>query len=139
MSQNDRVLAALRNGPVSPISFAAPNVIDGGPPVMRVAARIKDLRDAGHLIRQHTAKDNRTAIYTLTREAEQSIHPADSTKPDVGRPHASMDVLLDPPVDWRSLGQRQSAPMTQGKPEAPPPPLFDDSEFRPTDRFKDAA
>jgi hypothetical protein len=137
VSQTSRILAALRNGPVSPISFAAPNVIDGGPPIMRVAARIKDLRDAGHLIRQHTATDNRTAIYTLTREVE--FGDATAGEPPIASGASSNVVVeLDPPVDWRSLGQRQSAPMTQGTPEAPPP-LFDDSEFRPTDRFKDAA
>lgn len=54
LSQNQRVLALLRSRGeqgVSPVDFAAPNVVDGQAPIMRLAARIKDLRDDGLPIR----------------------------------------------------------------------------------------
>lgn len=50
MSQRSRVLALLEaRGPrgVTPIDFAAPNIADDGKPIMRVAARIGELREDG--------------------------------------------------------------------------------------------
>lgn len=52
-SQTDRVLDALRKaGPrgITAVDFALPDVIDGGPPITRVAARVMDLRHQGHTI-----------------------------------------------------------------------------------------
>lgn len=52
-SQTERVLNALRKaGPrgITAVDFALPDVIDGGPPIMRVAARVMDLRRQGHTI-----------------------------------------------------------------------------------------
>lgn len=67
MSDTDRVLALLRTrkeAGVSPIDFAAPNVVDGEKPVMRVAARILELRKDGFDITTGRAV-NGTAIYRL--------------------------------------------------------------------------
>lgn len=53
VSQTERVLDALRKaGPrgITAVDFALPDVIDGGPPIMRVAARVMDLRRQGHTI-----------------------------------------------------------------------------------------
>ncbi len=52
-SQTERVLNALRKAGgrgVTQVDFSLPDVIDGGPPITRVAARIKDLRRQGHTI-----------------------------------------------------------------------------------------
>lgn len=53
VTQSERVLRALQAAGergVTQVDFALPDVIDGGPPVTRVAARIKDLRQHGHTI-----------------------------------------------------------------------------------------
>lgn len=66
MSQAGRVYSALlRAGSegITPIDFAAPDVIDGGPPIMRVAARIRDLREEGFNI--DTVTEARVARYSL--------------------------------------------------------------------------
>jgi len=66
-TQCERVLAALeRSGAhgITQVDFALPNVIDGGPPITRVAARIKELRDQGHPIRNGHIRD-RCRIYRL--------------------------------------------------------------------------
>lgn len=65
-TQRSRVLAALRAHPagVNETAFAAPRVLDGGSPILRVAARIFELRSEGHDIR--TARErNGTATYRL--------------------------------------------------------------------------
>lgn len=52
-SQTDRVLNALRKAGsrgITAVDFQLPDVIDGGPPIMRVAARVMDLRRQGHTI-----------------------------------------------------------------------------------------
>lgn len=71
MSQTSRILTALQNGPVNPVDFDLPNVIDGGKPIQRVAARILDLRAAGHEIAS-TKQPNGTVTYRLVRDVEQS-------------------------------------------------------------------
>lgn len=51
MTQTERVLAALAANPdrgITQVDFSLPNVIDGGPPITRVAARIGELREDGH-------------------------------------------------------------------------------------------
>ena len=48
--------------------FLAPNVCDGGPPITRLAARIKDSRDAGAKWTV-TGERNACAVYVLDRES----------------------------------------------------------------------
>lgn len=81
MKQTDRVLALLqRRGAqgITPIDFLLPGVADGGKPITRLAARIKDLRDAGHRIDSGVAGG--VAVYRLASaassgpEAQQSAH-----------------------------------------------------------------
>ena len=68
MSQNSRVLAALRQGPVTPLTFYPPTV-DGGPPIGRLAARVDALGRHGHVIR-NTEPGNSLARYVLEWDAE---------------------------------------------------------------------
>lgn len=53
MTQAERVLAALykrgRHG-LTQIDFDLPDIIDGGPPIKRVAARVEELRNQGFRI-----------------------------------------------------------------------------------------
>jgi hypothetical protein len=67
-SQNDRVLEALRKGPVSPAMFLPP-VCDGGTPVLRLAARVGVLRDRGCVIETFAQEDS-TALYRLVAEPD---------------------------------------------------------------------
>lgn len=65
-SQTDRVLEALRRGPVGPVNFLPP-VCDGGSPILRLAPRILELRERGHKITVSKADDG-TAVYRLVTE-----------------------------------------------------------------------
>ncbi|CAB4894599.1 unannotated protein [freshwater metagenome] len=66
-TQRQRLLAALRNGPVNETRFAAPDVLDGGTPIQRVAARVYELRQAGYWI-DTVRQSNGTATYHLRAE-----------------------------------------------------------------------
>lgn len=66
MNQRDRVLARLMGGhDVSPVDFQLPDVVDGGKPILRVAARILELREDGFQI-DVIATRNQCAVYRLT-------------------------------------------------------------------------
>lgn len=71
-SQKDRVLRRLRRGPLTCIDFAAPDVCDGGKPILRVARAIGDLKRDGHRITRKmvkTAGGAHVAQYTLVAVA----------------------------------------------------------------------
>ncbi len=73
-SQNARVLRALQNRGkrgITQLDFVPPLVVDGGTPVLRLPARINELRRRGHAIRSRlttTAGGARVALYTLDDE-----------------------------------------------------------------------
>lgn len=67
MNQAPRVLAALRAHPdrgVTSVDFLRIPTIDGGPPITRLAARIKELKDDGHSIVDAGTKDG-CKVYRL--------------------------------------------------------------------------
>lgn len=67
LTQTERVLRALRNaGPIgiSQSDFLPPRVVDEGPKITRVGARIKDLRNDGHPIRNAGTREG-FAVYVL--------------------------------------------------------------------------
>jgi Helix-turn-helix domain len=93
-TQTARILRALRSGPVSCTDFQAPTC-DGGFPVLRVAARIADLKDAGYGIDSRLAR-NGTAIYTLTLDVGRDINEQPGQRaPDRPGTDASVDVPPD--------------------------------------------
>lgn len=122
MSQCARILRALESGPVSPIDFAAPNVMDGGKPIMRVAARVQDLRGRGHDISTRTAS-NGTAVYTLMQGAQQDTATEESRE---GFVHPDAGVLLSAPT-----------PEPAGLPQPAGSALFNADEFAPRDAYRD--
>lgn len=69
MTQRARVLRALKTGPVRATAFSLPNVIDDGPPIYRVAARVQELRDAGYVI-ETTRFSVGAAVYELISEPD---------------------------------------------------------------------
>lgn len=72
MSQKARVLAALRSRGargVTAVDFLLPDVIDGGRPITRVAARVLELRDEGHTIVVDGERDS-CAVYRLLHDAQ---------------------------------------------------------------------
>jgi hypothetical protein len=78
MSQTQRVLAALRHRGAHGITaadFAAGRVIDGQKPIMRVAARILELRQAGHRIDVIGERDGGCYVYRLLRDAQDNPQP----------------------------------------------------------------
>jgi len=75
MTQKQRILAQLKAAGgrgVSPTDFLAPDVCDGGKPILRVAARILDLKNEGHSIDCQTEAG--TAVYVLRGLAPVVTH-----------------------------------------------------------------
>lgn len=78
-TQRDRVLRALHSaGPrgITAVDFQLPTVIDGGAPILRLAARIKDLRDEGHAITV-TGERHGCAVYELDAGPAPPVQPTD--------------------------------------------------------------
>lgn len=70
MSQNDRIAKRLlAHGAINTTDFLAPNVCDGGKPIIRLAARILELREDGWAI-DRLVESNGTATYLLGVERE---------------------------------------------------------------------
>lgn len=83
MTDKDRILARLRDGnTVSPVDYQAPTV-DGGKPILRVAARINDLRNEGHRI-DTIGKKHGCAVYALVRSAPRLVEQAERPGPPRG-------------------------------------------------------
>jgi hypothetical protein len=78
MTQTARVLAALRSRGAHGITaadFAAGRVIDGQKPIMRVAARILELRQAGHRIEVIGERDGGCYVYRLVHDTQDNPPP----------------------------------------------------------------
>lgn len=72
MTQTERVLRALQQAGdrgVTQVDFALPDVVDGLPPITRVAARVKDLREQGHMIVAAGTRQS-CRVYTLVSQQE---------------------------------------------------------------------
>lgn len=101
-TQRERVLRALRNaGSAGVPSTAFDRPADGGKPIRRVAARIRDLRAEGHPIGTRRA-ENGTAIYYLAGPVPRDPVPSAQPKPKVSvdlasadRPSTQQAVLFD--------------------------------------------
>src|SRR5690349_5057933 len=75
--QKQRVLAALRSRGalgVTAVDFASGRVCDGGKPIMRVAARVLELRQDGHEIVIDGERDS-CAVYRLLQDAQDTPAP----------------------------------------------------------------
>jgi len=122
MTQKQRILAQLKAAGgrgVSPTDFLAPNVCDGGSPILRVAARILDLKNEGHSIDCQT-------------EAGVAVYVLRSSAPVVTHSQPSRVVVNDAPVG-------NSGGIAGGSPEEPGG-LFDASVFEPeVDYYEEAA
>lgn len=91
-TQVDRVLRLLRQrgrDGVDPTDFAAPHVRDGGKPIMRLAARINDLRARGFVIT--TSRRGAVASYVLVSgpALPEPAAPAPGLRPLVPATNAS--------------------------------------------------
>jgi hypothetical protein len=123
LTQADRVLRRLHYGPISPYDFLQP-VVDGGKPILRVAARVQDLRDRGYHISTTTAA-NGTAVYELTQvDVERSIVPAPEDYSSAAGSHRAIDASLGSALAQGSDGVVPPPPSE--------PPLFavDDHNYR---------
>jgi len=77
MTQNQRVLAALHRAGargLTAVEFDLPNVVDGGPPIQRVAARVRELRDLGHHIGTK-GRRSRSTVYVLAGGESRHAQP----------------------------------------------------------------
>jgi hypothetical protein len=123
MTQKQRILAQLQAAGgrgVSPVDFLAPDVCDGGSPILRVAARILDLKNEGHSIDCQTEAG--VAVYVLRASAPVVTHSPSNRKV----------VVNTAPVE-NSGGSASESPEE-------PFGLFDASVFEPeTDWYEEAA
>lgn len=88
--QCDRLLAELRRNPLRGVTgydFSGPVVVDGGDRIMRVAARILDLKKAGYRFRDDAGKRDGHKIYML----EESVV---GDGPEIGRRPVSHQGLF---------------------------------------------
>lgn len=141
MSQRGRILAQLeRAGHITPVDFAAPDVCDGGLPIMRVAARIQDLRDQGHLITTGRLK-NGCAVYTLEDFAQSDHGKTDGPSLPAG---TSTMAALTGALGPAGTASSSVAPLTEAPPAADDPPvgsgelLFDTNTYA-RSHYQDAA
>lgn len=80
-SQNDRVLAALRKTGtrgLSAVDFLPPRTVDGGEPILRLAARIHDLRKREFSIKK-VGERHGTAVYVITQNPTSTTRLARKT------------------------------------------------------------
>lgn len=123
MTDKDRVLKALQYGVVSPLFFSQTPTLDGGKPILRVAARVKELRIEGYEISTERAS-NGTARYrlvsspvvTTAEEPPSGAFPTDGDIAEAQRAARAHDRSLSP------AGRGDSGrPLASG--------LFDTTEF----------
>lgn len=73
-NQNDRVLRALTKAGergITRVDFQAPDVIDGGKPILNFPARIQDLEEDGYTITAGERR-NRCTVYRLVGAASET-------------------------------------------------------------------
>lgn len=94
MTQKERILKALKAAGatgISPEDFLLPDVIDAGKPILRVAARIDDLRKEG--VKITTDSNGTTAIYKLASPVEGASSNERGGSPDhTEQPFGSADL-----------------------------------------------
>jgi 3D (Asp-Asp-Asp) domain-containing protein len=98
MTQTQRVLKALEDaGPtgITQGDFLLPNIIDDGAPITRVGARIKELRDDGHLIESQGVR-HKFSVYVLVRPKSAANLTPDWNWPE--RPAEQQQLELGPEV-----------------------------------------
>jgi hypothetical protein len=79
--QRARLLAAMARGPITSKDFATSPAIDGGDEIPRVAARMLELRAAGHDIPRGRKDEHGFAIYELAHhEPVVEFAPDDELK-----------------------------------------------------------
>ncbi len=102
MTQVNRVLAALQHGPVLSTDFLRP--ADGGDPIIRVAARILELREQGYEI-VADRMDNRVARYTLVSAPESTAKsmPPRPSAVEGHRTDSSAGLLFDTGFEGSSM------------------------------------
>ncbi len=116
MSQTERVLAQLRKGPVAAVAFQPPGVIDGGAPIWRIAARVRNLKDRGYEILSERLPDG-TAVYRLVSEpdVERADGPPASAaasiapRPDAVAPVGSLSAGLFDATTFEARGSWKDA------------------------------
>lgn len=81
MTQTSRVLRLLEHRGaygVTAVDFQLPDVADGGPPILRVAARILELREEGYHITDAGIR-NKCKVYVLQTADTAAEPPVDDT------------------------------------------------------------
>lgn len=103
MTQKQRVLRALeragRRG-ITAVDFASPNVCDGRDPILRLSARVDELRRDGHRIERTGERRNRCPVFALMREAPASTLSGDVEPPTLVARHVGVAPPRSPLDPW---------------------------------------
>lgn len=105
-SQNDRVLAALRHaGPtgITRIDFFAPNVCDGGDPIVNLPGRIHDLQHKRGYVIDASGTRHSCAVYVLKGQGVSSGPVSLGGQPVAEAGSDETSTLFDPVVTHRPL------------------------------------
>lgn len=144
LTDTDRILRPLRRGQrIGPAMFMAPRVLDGGKPITRLAARIKDLRNDGRHISSSRAR-NGTALYVMDDVAAMDGGLENSDASPLGTPETAS------PERRVAVQQAPADAVAPPTAVAPPPssrdhasdlldsaPLFDSDEFRQSTTYRE--
>ena len=110
MSQTDRVLAALkRAGPrgITQIDFDLPDVIDGGTPIKRIAARVHEIRKGLEVTEDGWRQKCRVYVYggPLNAAPVQAVAPIPDSNPDADATGGLFDIPAQPPANemWAAI------------------------------------
>jgi hypothetical protein len=104
-TQTERVIAAARSPDgVCQADFLLPDVIDGGPPIVRVGARIQDAEERGHTF-AILGWRRKTRVYRLVAEPEPA--PSDRRTASVG--DAASNVCSSPDPEQSPLFEAPAA------------------------------
>lgn len=101
-TQKARVLAYLRERGATggdPTAFLPPDVVDGGPPILKWGARILELRQAGHVI-QAKGRRHGCSVMVLVDDAEAAA----TAPPAVDPASARQGTLAAPSRDGALFG-----------------------------------
>lgn len=117
-TQTERVIAAARSyRGITAVDFLLPDVVDGGPPITRLGARLFDAEEEGYTF-ERIGKRDRCVIYRLVSEpgveGDGGVHPdGEPANPSARRPtrpteHAGTTVALNADVDDGRRGSPES-------------------------------
>lgn len=124
-----RVLKALEKaGPrgLTRVDFGLPNVVDGGPPIVNIPARILELKQAGHPVGENGRRD-RCRVYVLEPMVVSApAQPSPHIPRRPGQTGLPSDPVSDPAGADTTTGQLFHLPVREPSWDELVPPIYGD-------------